>query len=65
MIHCVCNNINTRKVDDAALCGATKPSCVMKHHGKKFNCGQCRSSLQERLDTINANANASLLQAAE
>ncbi|WP_371397893.1 hypothetical protein [Fretibacter rubidus] len=61
----MCNNINTQKLDTAAACGARKPACVLRHHGKKFNCGQCVSSIQDRLNTLNAIENASLLQAAE
>jgi len=51
MIHCVCNNINTAKVDAAKSCGTT------------FNCGQCRESINARLAewrTLNP-----LLEAAE
>ncbi|WP_199351244.1 (2Fe-2S)-binding protein [Robiginitomaculum antarcticum] len=49
MIHCVCNNINTAKVDEAAHAGACRPKDVLAHHGKAFNCGQCKGSIAERL----------------
>ena len=50
MIHCVCNNINTAKVDDAAAKGAERARDVMKTCGTKFNCGQCRESINARLE---------------
>jgi len=43
MIHCVCNNINTAKVDACAAKG-------MNACGTKFNCGQCRESINARLE---------------
>jgi len=49
MIHCVCNNINTAKVDAAAAKGAERARDVMKSCGTKFNCGQCRESINARL----------------
>ena len=49
MIHCVCNNINTAKVDAAAAKGAERASDVMKACKTTFNCGQCRESINERL----------------
>lgn len=49
MIHCVCNNINTAKVDAAAAQGAERARDVMKSCGTKFNCGQCRESINARL----------------
>jgi len=49
MIHCVCNNINTAKVDAAAAQGAERARDVMKACGTGFNCGQCRESINERL----------------
>jgi len=49
MIHCVCNNINTTKVDAAAAKGAERACDVMKTCGTNFNCGQCRESINERL----------------
>ena len=63
MIHCVCNNINTARVDEAARKGAETPVCVMRACNTKFNCGQCRSDIAEQLKKIRA-ANA-LLEAAE
>ena len=49
MIHCVCNNINTAKVDAAAAQGAERAKDVMKACGTKFNCGQCRESINARI----------------
>ena len=49
MIHCVCNNINTAKVDAAAAQGAERAKDVMKACGTTFNCGQCRESINARL----------------
>ena len=49
MIHCVCNNINTAKVDAAAAKGAERARDVMKACGTTFNCGQCRESINARL----------------
>jgi bacterioferritin-associated ferredoxin len=62
MIYCVCNSINTAKVDTAVSCGARSAKCVLAHHGKKFNCGQCVSAIKERLCELN---DATQLQAAE
>jgi len=63
MIHCICNNINTAKVDDAAAKGAETASCVQRACGTKFNCGQCRADINARLRDWRA-ANP-ILQAAE
>ena len=49
MIHCVCNNINTAKVDAAAASGAETAACVQRACGTKFNCGQCRLDIEARL----------------
>ena len=49
MIHCVCNNINTAKVDAAAAKGAERAKDVMKACGTSFNCGQCRDSITARI----------------
>lgn len=49
MIHCVCNNINTAKVDAAAANGAETAACVQRACGTKFNCGQCRMDIEARL----------------
>jgi len=50
MIHCVCNNINTAKVDACAAKGAERARDVMNACGTKFNCGQCRESINARLE---------------
>ena len=63
MIHCVCNNINTAKVDAAAAQGAERASCVMKACKTKFNCGQCRADINARLEELRAQT--PLLEAAE
>jgi len=49
MIHCICNNINTAKVDAAAANGAETAACVQRACGTRFNCGQCRVDIQSRL----------------
>jgi len=49
MIHCVCNNINTAKVDAAAAKGAERARDVMKACETTFNCGQCRESINARI----------------
>ena len=64
MIHCICNNINTAKVDAAAAQGAESAACVQRACGTKFNCGQCREDINERLAAWRASNNA-LLEAAE
>ncbi|RZV42356.1 MAG: (2Fe-2S)-binding protein [Acidimicrobiales bacterium] len=62
MIHCLCNQINTKKVDEAAACGARRPKCVQAHFGHKFNCGKCAQSIRERLAEISG---VDYLEAAE
>lgn len=52
MIYCVCRQINTKKVDAAAACGARSAKCVLAHHGERFNCGQCAQSITDRLNEI-------------
>ena len=49
MIHCVCNNINTAKVDIATSNGARSAADVLKSCNMKFNCGQCRISIDKRV----------------
>lgn len=49
MIHCICNNINTAKVDAAAANGAETAACVQRACGTRFNCGQCRVDIESRL----------------
>jgi bacterioferritin-associated ferredoxin len=63
MIHCICNNINTAKVDAAAAQGAETAACVQKACGTRFNCGQCKSDINERLQSWRASN--PMLQAAE
>lgn len=64
MIHCVCNNINTQAVDSAAARGAKTADCVQRACGTEFNCGACRSSIEDRLALLMAEATLEL-QAAE
>jgi len=54
MIHCICNNINTEAVDQAASCGAKTAACVQRLCGTEFNCGKCRESINARLAIVNA-----------
>ena len=63
MIFCVCNNINTAKVDAAAKAGAKTASCVQSACGSRFNCGQCRADIDARLAELRGD-NA-VLEAAE
>jgi len=63
MIHCVCNNINTAKVDAAHERGARKACAVQKACGTKFNCGACKSSIQDRLDLLTREISPSLIAA--
>lgn len=63
MIHCVCNNINTAKVDHAAACGAKTARCVQSHCGTNFNCGICKSSIEDRLALLRIEE--TVLEAAE
>ena len=63
MIHCVCNNINTATVNEAARKGAETPSCVMRACNTKFNCGQCKRDIAAQLKKIRAAG--TLLEAAE
>ncbi|MBC6412022.1 MAG: hypothetical protein GDA39_03545 [Hyphomonadaceae bacterium] len=48
----MCNNINTEKVDSAASCGAKTARQVQTHCGTAFNCGRCKSSINERLTLL-------------
>ena len=63
MIHCVCNNINTAALKAAAKAGAETPSCVMRACGTKFNCGQCKTDIAQKLAELCKDAH--LLEAAE
>jgi len=49
MIHCICNNINTKDVDQAAANGAETAACVQRACGSEFNCGQCRADINARI----------------
>ncbi|MEP1231248.1 MAG: (2Fe-2S)-binding protein [Litorimonas sp.] len=49
MIHCICNNINTKDIDRAAMGGAETAECVQRACESEFNCGQCRESITARL----------------
>jgi len=50
MIHCICNNINTKDVDRAVASGAETADCVQRACGTEFNCGQCRASIMLRIE---------------
>jgi len=54
MIHCLCNNINTAKVDAAHDRGAKTAKDVQAFNGCTFNCGACKSSIQSRLELLKA-----------
>jgi len=62
MIHCVCRNINTQKVDEAAASGAQCAQSVLAHHGHNFNCGGCKVSIETRLAELSVTP---ILEAAE
>jgi len=62
MIYCVCNQINTKKVDEAVCCGARTAKCVLAHHGKKFNCGACADSIKDRMAELH---DATMMEPAE
>ena len=49
MIICVCNAINCKSVRAAVEAGADNPKAVQAHHGCKFQCGKCRSSIGEMI----------------
>jgi bacterioferritin-associated ferredoxin len=49
VIHCICNNINTKAVDAAAAKGAETAACVQRACGSRFRCGQCRVDIDARL----------------
>ncbi|MEL6688581.1 MAG: (2Fe-2S)-binding protein [Pseudomonadota bacterium] len=63
MIHCICNNINTKAVEAAASAGAETAACVQKACGTRFQCGQCRSDIDSHLK--NWRQTRPLLDAAE
>lgn len=49
MIICVCNRINCRSVREAVDAGARSPKAVQAHHGCKFNCGKCSTTIGEMI----------------
>ncbi len=49
MIVCVCNRINCRSVREAVAAGARSPQAVQAHHGCRFNCGKCSTTLGEMI----------------
>ncbi len=49
MIICVCNRINCRSVREAVESGARSPNAVQAHHGCKFNCGKCSTTIGEMI----------------
>ena len=66
MIICVCNAINCKSVRAAVEAGADNPKAVQAHHGCKFQCGKCRSSIGEMIsETLCERGPAPSLMAAE
>jgi bacterioferritin-associated ferredoxin len=63
MIHCLCNNINTAKVDAAHERGAKTAKEVQAFNGCAFNCGACKSSIQSRLALLKAESSPDVLAA--
>ncbi|MCA8900005.1 MAG: (2Fe-2S)-binding protein [Hyphomonas sp.] len=49
MIICVCNAINCKSVRAAVDAGAESPKAVQAHHGCKFQCGKCSSSIGDMI----------------
>ncbi|KCZ89005.1 (2Fe-2S)-binding protein [Hyphomonas jannaschiana] len=49
MIICVCNALNCKSVRAAVEAGADSPKAVQAHHGCRFQCGKCRSSIGEMI----------------
>lgn len=47
MIVCVCRNINDKAVRDAVDSGATRAKDVQAFHGCAFNCGMCKSTIDD------------------
>ena len=45
MIICICRRLNDKNVTEAVEAGATCPNSVMRYHGQRFNCGQCRDEI--------------------
>lgn len=47
MIVCICRRLNEKKIAEAIDAGAESAPDVMKHHGTRFNCGQCRHEIAD------------------
>ena len=49
MIICICNLINCRSVREAVEAGARSPKAVQAHHGCRFSCGKCSTTIGEMI----------------
>lgn len=49
MIICICNALNTEKVEAAIANGADTYAKVMKHNDCRPNCGQCKPEICDLL----------------
>lgn len=47
MIVCVCRNINDKAVRDAVDSGAKRAKDVQAFHGCAFNCGMCKTTIED------------------
>ena len=66
MIICVCNRINCRSVREAVDAGARSPKAVQAHHGCKFNCGKCSTTIGEMIaEKMDAQGGSLPMMAAE
>ncbi|MBA4225752.1 MAG: (2Fe-2S)-binding protein [Hyphomonas sp.] len=66
MIICVCNRINCRSVREAVDAGARSPKAVQAHHGCKFNCGKCSTTIGEMIsEKMDAQGSSLPMMAAE
>lgn len=66
MIICVCNRINCRGVREAVDSGARSPKAVQAHHGCRFNCGKCSTSIGEMIaESMDGQTEALPMMAAE
>ena len=65
MIVCICRRLNEQKVTEAVNAGAACPNSVMKHHGTRFNCGQCREEMHDLISEKAENEAAARGMAAE
>lgn len=52
MYVCICNHINEKKFDQAAIQGDPTVEGVCKALGLTFQCGRCEKNLESRLEHI-------------